>query len=90
MIDDIAWHEVAALRTSRLIEMIATTPLRAWLLDAGPSGLSSGSRPLRDNAKFARRQVPQIFFYPLGFRTASSMTAPKVASFSIPIAMSTA
>jgi hypothetical protein len=32
-IDDIAWHEVPALRASRLIKAIATTPLRAWLLN---------------------------------------------------------
>jgi len=44
MTDDIAWDEVPALRASRLIKAIATTPLRAWLLHAGPSGLSSGNQ----------------------------------------------
>jgi hypothetical protein len=41
MIADIAWHKVPALRASRLIKTIATTPLRAWLLHVGPSGLRS-------------------------------------------------
>ena len=41
MIDDIKWYEVPALRASRLIKTIATTPLRAWLFHDGPSSLSS-------------------------------------------------
>ena len=40
MIDDIGWAKVPALRASRFIKTIATTPLRAWLLNVGPSGLS--------------------------------------------------
>ena len=39
MIDNIAGRKVPALQASRLIKTIATTPLRAWLLNAGPSGL---------------------------------------------------
>jgi hypothetical protein len=41
MIDEVAWDKVPALRASRLIKKIATTPLRAWLLNVGPPGLSS-------------------------------------------------
>jgi hypothetical protein len=37
--DEIARNRVPALRASRLIQAIATTPLRAWLLHIGPSGL---------------------------------------------------
>ena len=41
--------------------------LRAWLLNGGPSGLSSGRRPLPDNSKFPRQQFLQSFlkFVPL-------------------------
>ena len=43
MIDDIARHRVPALWASRLIKPIAATPLRAWLLHVGPSGLRIGA-----------------------------------------------
>ena len=61
MIDDIAWHKVPALRASRLIKTLATTPLRAWLLNVGPAGLSSWNHHLRDNSKFSREQILQSF-----------------------------
>jgi len=43
MIDDIARHRVPALWASRLIKTIAATPVRAWLLHVGPSGLRIGA-----------------------------------------------
>ena len=43
VIDNIMRPKVPALRASRLIKTIATTPLRAWLLNLGPSGLSTGT-----------------------------------------------
>jgi hypothetical protein len=46
LIDSIPWHKVPALRASRFIRMIATTPLRAWLFYVGPSGLSSAKNLL--------------------------------------------
>jgi outer membrane protein assembly factor BamA len=57
MTDYIAWDIVPALRSSKLIKAIATTPLRAWLLPVDPSGLSSGNQPLRDYSKFFRQQL---------------------------------
>jgi hypothetical protein len=36
-----SWHGVSAPRASGLFQATSTTPLRAWLLHAGPSGLST-------------------------------------------------
>lgn len=52
---------MSPLRASSLINAIATTPLRAWLLNIGPSGLKSGYRSPHDHPNVSHRLLLRSF-----------------------------
>jgi hypothetical protein len=57
IIDYIGGYRVPALRASRLINTIVATPLRAWLLHSGPSGLSQVTSLTRTVSNFVNTSL---------------------------------
>jgi hypothetical protein len=61
MIDEIVRQEVPALRALEAFKILMTTPSRAWLLNAGPSGLHCYSPATNNGHGNADSQILPIF-----------------------------